>query len=110
MAFYFDHRSAESGVKNGDGKIEERRGKAESAAVLPDASQLLAVEEDFSIPTAADERDAQRLIFVGGKEAAFRRRQRNGSSTSCFQEIAASHMSNTIPCGCRDKSAMVSSP
>jgi hypothetical protein len=29
MAFYFDHRSAESGVKNGDGKNEERRGKAE---------------------------------------------------------------------------------
>jgi hypothetical protein len=46
----------------------------------------------FSVPTAADERDAQRLIVVGGKEAGFRGSQSNGSSTSCFQEIAASHI------------------
>src|SRR5204863_9499512 len=47
----------------------------------------------LSVPTAADERDAQRFIFVGGKEAGFRDRQSSGSGTSCFQEIAACHMS-----------------
>ena len=59
----------------------------------------------FSVPTAADERDAQRLIFISGKEARFRDRQSNGSGTSCFQEIAASHISGkSIPGECRNKS------
>jgi len=47
----------------------------------------------LSVPTAPDERDAQRLIFFGAKEAGFRDRRSHGSSTNCFQEIAASHMS-----------------
>jgi hypothetical protein len=72
MAFYFDHRSGESGVKNGDGKSGERRGKVENVVVLSTASGL---ENLF-----------------GGKDAGFRDRQSDGSSTSCFQEIAASHM------------------
>src|SRR6185436_2554695 len=58
----------------------------------------------FSVPTAADERDAQRLIFIGGKEARFRDRQSNGSGTSFFQEIAASHTTERLFQACVETS------